>query len=73
MTEPRQLTKRYRPVVAVAAISAVIAAGSVTGLLGPNGAGKTTTLPMIAGLDRPPRARHSAPDAEPPDVTRACS
>jgi ABC-2 type transport system ATP-binding protein len=48
-----ELTKRYRSAVAVDAISAVVAAGSVTGLLGPNGAGKSTTMRMIVGLDRP--------------------
>ena len=35
MIELHQLTKRYRSVGAVEAISTVIAAGSVTGLLGP--------------------------------------
>ncbi|GAA1501200.1 hypothetical protein GCM10009827_009590 [Dactylosporangium maewongense] len=49
----RELTKRYRGVRAVDALTFDVPAGSVTGFLGPNGAGKTTTLRMLLGLARP--------------------
>jgi ABC-2 type transport system ATP-binding protein len=41
-----------RRVVAVDGVSAVAAAGAVTGLMGPDGAGKTTLMRLIAGLLR---------------------
>ncbi|HEX4787897.1 MAG TPA: ATP-binding cassette domain-containing protein [Actinospica sp.] len=47
------LTKRYKAVTAVDALSFEVAPGIVTGFLGPNGAGKTTTLRMILGLVAP--------------------
>lgn len=48
-----RLTKRYKTVLAVAALDFAVARGSVTALLGGNGAGKTTTLSMIMGLVLP--------------------
>ncbi len=51
--ETRELTKRYREVVAAEAVSFAVAAGEVVGLLGPNGAGKTTLLRMLAGILTP--------------------
>jgi ABC-2 type transport system ATP-binding protein len=48
-----RLTKRYKAVLAVAAIDFAVARGSATALLGGNGAGKTTTLSMIMGLVLP--------------------
>ncbi|MHB8262240.1 MAG: ABC transporter ATP-binding protein [Acidimicrobiales bacterium] len=53
MIEVRELTKRYRRVLAVDHLSFSAVPGRVTGFLGPNGAGKTTTLKMIAGLVKP--------------------
>lgn len=47
------LTKRYRDVLAVDAVSLSVGAGETLGILGANGAGKTTTVEMIAGLRRP--------------------
>ena len=47
------LTKTYRKVVAVDAISFAIPRGSITAILGGNGAGKTTTIGMILGLILP--------------------
>jgi ABC-2 type transport system ATP-binding protein len=41
-----------RDVVALDGVSAVAAAGAVTGLIGPDGAGKTTLMRLIAGLLR---------------------
>ncbi len=44
------LTKEYKTVRAVDAISFSVRAGEVVGLLGPNGAGKTTTINMVLGI-----------------------
>lgn len=49
----RGLTKRYRDVVAVDALSLDVRRGEVYGFLGRNGAGKTTTIRMLLGLIRP--------------------
>jgi ABC-2 type transport system ATP-binding protein len=49
----RELTKRYRDVVAVEGVSFALEAGTITGFLGPNGAGKTTTLRLLLGLAQP--------------------
>jgi ABC-2 type transport system ATP-binding protein len=49
----RELTKRYRDVLAVDTLSFTLEPGSITGFLGPNGAGKTTTLRLLLGLARP--------------------
>ncbi len=53
MIELREVTKRYRDLVAVDRLSLHVRRGEVFGFLGPNGAGKTTTIKMIAGLMRP--------------------
>jgi ABC-2 type transport system ATP-binding protein len=44
------LTKSYRGVRALDAVSFDVAAGRIVGLIGPNGAGKTTALKAILGL-----------------------
>ncbi len=49
----KQLSKHYKNVKAVDAISFDIPAGSCFGLLGPNGAGKTTTVEMLEGILAP--------------------
>jgi ABC-2 type transport system ATP-binding protein len=46
----RALTKSYRGVRALDAVSFDVAAGRIVGLIGPNGAGKTTALKAILGL-----------------------
>jgi ABC-2 type transport system ATP-binding protein len=46
----RNLTKRYKDVVAVAGIDLDVEPGECFGLLGPNGAGKTTTIEICEGL-----------------------
>ena len=51
--EVERLTKVYRSLTAVDAISFTIRRGSITGILGGNGAGKTTTIGMILGLILP--------------------
>ncbi|MFI5930764.1 ATP-binding cassette domain-containing protein [Actinoplanes sp. NPDC051494] len=53
MIETVELTKTYRRVPAVDAVSFTAAPGRVTGFLGLNGSGKTTTLRMLLGLTRP--------------------
>lgn len=49
------LTRRFRDVVAVDALSFEVAPGELFGLVGPDGAGKTTTLRMLAAI-LPPSA-----------------
>ena len=51
--EIKDLTKRYRDVVAVDTLNLSIAEGETFALLGVNGAGKTTTVKMLSGLTRP--------------------
>jgi len=46
------VSKRYRSVTAVDAVSFEIASGTLVTLLGPSGCGKTTTLRLIAGLEQ---------------------
>ena len=47
------LTKKYRDVVAVDALSLCVKEGELFSLLGVNGAGKTTTVKMLACLTEP--------------------
>ncbi|MGZ4431844.1 MAG: ABC transporter ATP-binding protein [Gaiellales bacterium] len=51
--EVSQLTKRFRDVLAVDAVSFSVRQGETVGVLGPNGAGKSTTIHMILGLITP--------------------
>ncbi len=51
------LTKAYRDLTAVSALSFAVAPGEVMGLVGPNGAGKTTTLRCLAGILPPTAGR----------------
>jgi ABC-2 type transport system ATP-binding protein len=48
-----RLTKRYRAVLAVDALSIQVRQGEIYGFLGLNGAGKTTTIRMLLGMIRP--------------------
>lgn len=48
-----QLTKKYKPFVAVNDVTLHIRKGSIYGFLGPNGAGKSTTMKMLLGLTAP--------------------
>ncbi len=52
MIEVKELSKRFKTLMAVDKVSFSVPAGEVYGLLGPNGAGKTTTLRMLATLLR---------------------
>ncbi len=51
--ETRNLTKRFKDVLAVDALSMKVRKGEIYGFLGPNGAGKSTTIKMIMGLFYP--------------------
>ncbi len=53
VVEVKNLTKRFKDVVAVNDISFDIGEGEIIGLLGPNGAGKTTTIHMLLDLITP--------------------
>jgi ABC-2 type transport system ATP-binding protein len=48
--EVDRLTKKFKKVSAVDAISFTVKKGEVFGFLGPNGAGKTTTVRMLTGV-----------------------
>lgn len=50
MIEVTELTKQFKKVKAVDAISFTVNNGEIVGLLGENGAGKTTTLRMLATM-----------------------
>jgi branched-chain amino acid transport system ATP-binding protein len=47
------VTKRFRGLVAVNAVSFAVGHGEIVGLIGPNGAGKTTLFNVIAGVFPP--------------------
>jgi len=51
--ETKNLTKRYRDLIAVNGLSFSVEQGEIFGFLGPNGAGKTTTILMLLGLTEP--------------------
>jgi ABC-2 type transport system ATP-binding protein len=53
VVETKNLTKRYREILAVNSLSLTVQEGEVFGFLGPNGAGKTTTILMLLGLTEP--------------------
>ncbi len=50
MLELRNVSKRFRGIVAVDQVSFTARAGEITAYLGPNGSGKSTTMKMITGL-----------------------
>ena len=51
--EIKNLTKKYKDVVAVDNLCLNVADGELFSLLGVNGAGKTTTIKMLCGLTAP--------------------
>ena len=53
LLEVQGLSKRFRGLVAVDAVSFEVAAGELFAIIGPNGAGKTTLFNMIAGAIAP--------------------
>ena len=50
IVETRELSRRFREVLAVDRVTMSIAAGETFGLLGPNGAGKTTVIKMLTTM-----------------------
>jgi len=50
MIQVKNLTKRYRDLVAVDNLSFELGAGEILGFLGPNGAGKSTTMKILTGF-----------------------
>jgi ABC-2 type transport system ATP-binding protein len=53
VVEVRNLTKKFKGIVAVNDVSFAMREGEIVGLLGPNGAGKTTTIHMLLALTTP--------------------
>jgi ABC-2 type transport system ATP-binding protein len=53
VVETKDLSKRYREILAVNSLSLTVEEGEIFGFLGPNGAGKTTTILMLLGLTEP--------------------
>ena len=51
--ETKNLTKRYKKLVAVNGLSLTVEQGAIYGFVGPNGAGKTTTMRMLTTLLHP--------------------
>jgi len=51
--EIKNVTKKFKDLVAVNGLSLSIGTGEFVALLGPNGAGKTTLVEMIEGLQKP--------------------
>ena len=53
------VSKRFRGLLAVDAVSLSVQAGEIFAVIGPNGAGKTTLFNIIAGVYRPDEGRVS--------------
>jgi ABC-2 type transport system ATP-binding protein len=53
MIDVKNLTKRYRDLVAVDDLSFTVGKGEIVGFLGPNGAGKSTTMRVLTGFIPP--------------------
>jgi len=51
--ECRNVTKRYKSVVALDSVSLILRPGQVTALVGENGAGKSTLSGIVAGIVKP--------------------
>jgi ABC-2 type transport system ATP-binding protein len=74
VVDTQNLTKRYREILAVNALTLSVQQGEIFGFLGPNGAGKTTTILMLLGLTEPTSGQLSVcgynPTHEPLEVKK---
>ena len=61
----QDLIRRYgdgdAAVDALRGVSLDVTKGKLTAVMGPSGSGKSTLMHILAGLDRPPRARSRSP------------
>ncbi|RUO45464.1 ABC transporter ATP-binding protein [Idiomarina aquatica] len=62
------VTKRYKTVTAVDAISLDVRSGQIYALLGPNGAGKSSLVRMLVGLTQPDSGRIQITDLGGADI-----
>ncbi|MFP4598805.1 MAG: ABC transporter ATP-binding protein [Persicimonas sp.] len=60
----KNLTKRYRRLVAVDDFSMTVNAGEFVGFIGPNGAGKSTTMGCVAGVLAPDEGSITVADVD---------
>ncbi|MGQ4914413.1 MAG: ABC transporter ATP-binding protein [Candidatus Asgardarchaeia archaeon] len=51
--EVKNISKRYKHIMALNKVTLSASAGTILGLVGPNGAGKTTLIKILAGIIRP--------------------
>lgn len=63
------VTKSYKTVTAVDAISLNVQSGQIYALLGPNGAGKSSLVRMLVGLTQPDSGTIKISDSEGADIT----
>ncbi len=61
LLEIKDLTKRFRGLVAIDSVNFKVREGEIVGLIGPNGAGKSTLFDMISGI-KPPDNSSPFPD-----------
>jgi branched-chain amino acid transport system ATP-binding protein len=57
LLELQQVSKLFKGLVAVSAVSVKLEAGQILGLIGPNGAGKTTLFNLITGVYPPTQGK----------------
>ncbi|MFH1607941.1 MAG: ATP-binding cassette domain-containing protein [archaeon] len=53
----KNLTKRYKKLIAVDDLSLQVKKGEIFGILGPNGAGKTTLINVLSTLLKPSQGK----------------
>ena len=70
MIKTEQLTKQFRPILAVDELNLEIKPGEIYGLVGPDGAGKTTTVRLLCALIAPTGGGIALPHNLPPCRTR---
>ena len=68
--EVKNISKKYKNIIAVNDLSLRVKEAMVYGLLGPNGSGKTTTLGMLLGVINPNKGSYSWFGNDSKDVNR---